>query len=301
MCSICGTADGSEDVLLARAVIDASGTWSTPNPLGRGRCAGARRAGRGRLRSSTVSPMCAARSASATRASACSSRAAATRRSMRCWIWPRWRQTVPGTEITWVVRRGEMGQAYGGGANDALPARGALGQRIRALVEQGVVRLITGWRTDRVLQTADGIVVAAGDASARARRRDHRRHRAPARSRDAARAAARARPGGGSAHGPGTADRPEPPQLRHGAAAWRGRAGASGTRLLYRRHEKLRPRADVLAVDRLRAGALGGGRAGGRLGRSTRCPTGAAGNGRVLGSGGRRRRDELLRTNQCRG
>ena len=27
-------ADGSDDVLLARAVIDASGTWSTPNPLG---------------------------------------------------------------------------------------------------------------------------------------------------------------------------------------------------------------------------------------------------------------------------
>jgi hypothetical protein len=67
------------------------------------------------------------------------------------------------TEITWVVRRGEMGQAYGGGANDALPARGALGQRIRGLVERGAVRLITGWRTDRVLQTADGIVVQAGD------------------------------------------------------------------------------------------------------------------------------------------
>jgi hypothetical protein len=64
-----------------------------------------------------------------------------------------------------VVRRGEMGQAYGGGANDALPARGQLGQRIQALVEQGVVQLISGWRTDRLERTGDGIVVFAGAQS----------------------------------------------------------------------------------------------------------------------------------------
>jgi hypothetical protein len=56
-----------------------------------------------------------------------------------------------------------MGQAYGGGANDALPARGELGERIRALVERGVVRLITGWRTDRLERTSDGIVAFAGE------------------------------------------------------------------------------------------------------------------------------------------
>ena len=42
-----------------------------------------------------------------------------------------------------------------------LPARGALGQRIRALVERGVVQLITGWRTDRLERTPDGIVAFA--------------------------------------------------------------------------------------------------------------------------------------------
>ena len=42
-----------------------------------------------------------------------------------------------GTSVIWVVRRGEMSRAYGGGANDALPARGELGQRIRALVKRG--------------------------------------------------------------------------------------------------------------------------------------------------------------------
>jgi hypothetical protein len=67
------------------------------------------------------------------------------------------------TSITWVVRRGEMGRAYGGGANDALPARGELGERIRTLVERGVVQLITGWRTDRLERTPDGIVAFAGE------------------------------------------------------------------------------------------------------------------------------------------
>jgi hypothetical protein len=56
-----------------------------------------------------------------------------------------------------------MGQAYGGGANDALPARGELGRRVQALVERGVVQLKTGWRTDRLARTENGIVVSAGE------------------------------------------------------------------------------------------------------------------------------------------
>jgi hypothetical protein len=74
-------------------------------------------------------------------------------------------EQVPDTGVTWVVRRGEMTRAYGGGANDALPARGQLGERIRTLVERGVVQLIAGWRTDRLERTADGIVVFAGAQS----------------------------------------------------------------------------------------------------------------------------------------
>ena len=35
----------------------------------------------------------------------------------------------PGTRISWVLRRGEVGTAFGGGEDDQLPARGALGLR----------------------------------------------------------------------------------------------------------------------------------------------------------------------------
>ena len=49
---------------------------------------------------------------------------------------------------------------------------------------------------------------------------------------------------------------PERTQLRHGAAARRARTGAGRTRLLFRRHEILRPRADLPDDHRIRAGAL---------------------------------------------
>ena len=42
--------------------------------------------------------------------------------------------------IVWIVRRPFSGSKYGGETNDALPARGALGTRMRRLVEAGIVR-----------------------------------------------------------------------------------------------------------------------------------------------------------------
>jgi ubiquinone/menaquinone biosynthesis C-methylase UbiE/thioredoxin reductase len=72
----------------------------------------------------------------------------------------------PATTITWAVRRHEIGAMYGGGEADALPARGSLGARLRALVESGRVRLVTGFLT-RALRR-DGAQVSVLDASGRA-------------------------------------------------------------------------------------------------------------------------------------
>ena len=69
------------------------------------------------------------------------------------------------TTITWAVRRSEIGGMYGGGASDALPARGGLGSRLRALVGSGRVRLVTGFRTAQLRR--DGARVAVVDADAR--------------------------------------------------------------------------------------------------------------------------------------
>jgi hypothetical protein len=48
------------------------------------------------------------------------------------------------------VRSGSASRSYGGGADDQLPARGALGARLRTLVESGAVELVTGFAVEAV-------------------------------------------------------------------------------------------------------------------------------------------------------
>ncbi|MFI6711465.1 FAD-dependent oxidoreductase [Nonomuraea sp. NPDC050478] len=54
------------------------------------------------------------------------------------------------TPITWAIRAGDAGRTYGGGEADALPARGALGTRLHAHVTSGRIRLLTGFFTHAV-------------------------------------------------------------------------------------------------------------------------------------------------------
>jgi hypothetical protein len=65
-----------------------------------------------------------------------------------------------GTTIHWLVRAPNPDRAYGGGAADALPARGAIGTQVRALVAAGTVNVHTGFFVHEV--TADGLVSADG-------------------------------------------------------------------------------------------------------------------------------------------
>jgi glycine/D-amino acid oxidase-like deaminating enzyme len=70
----------------------------------------------------------------------------------------------PGTEVVWVVRGTDQARTYGGGDGDELPARGALGARLKALVQSGRVELVSSFRTESLTRTADGRVeLAAGD------------------------------------------------------------------------------------------------------------------------------------------
>jgi thioredoxin reductase len=72
---------------------------------------------------------------------------------------------APGTSITWAVRKpaDRLRNLFGGGINDALPARGELGARVRALVESGRLQFMPGFRTMRMTQTPEGIVVGSTD------------------------------------------------------------------------------------------------------------------------------------------
>ncbi len=70
---------------------------------------------------------------------------------------------APGTHITWVIRRPALGQLLGGARQDQLEERGRLGKRVGALLRDGRLSLITGFRIERVARTSDGVVVSSGE------------------------------------------------------------------------------------------------------------------------------------------
>ena len=152
-----GTATGEQSVL-ARAVIDASGTYATANPLGaNGLPAVAERECRARIFYGIPDVLGSARERYAGRAVAVVGSGHSAFNALL--ELTRLRESRPATTITWVVRRADVADAYGGGAADALPARGALGARLRALVDAGQIRLVTGFRTHRLEAVERGIVL----------------------------------------------------------------------------------------------------------------------------------------------
>jgi hypothetical protein len=66
-------------------------------------------------------------------------------------------EAAPGTTVTWVVRGTNMNKIYGGGANDQLEARGALGATLRRLVDQGKVQLVMGFSTSEIGDNSGGL------------------------------------------------------------------------------------------------------------------------------------------------
>ena len=175
---------------------------------------------------------------------------------MRCSISRSSPRTTPRREITWAIRRPALGQLLGGARQDQLEERGKLGARVRALLDEGRLELVTGFR----------------HRSRRRRRRRRRRERRRSRpgAVDEIIAATGFRPDWSilsevrldldpavespralaplidpNVHSCGTV----PP---HGAEELK----QPDAQPLRHRHEELRPRADVPDADRLRAGAL---------------------------------------------
>lgn len=69
----------------------------------------------------------------------------------------------PETRIVWAIRRPAIGQLLGAARHDQLEQRGKLGARVRTLLDQGRLELLTGFHIDRLTITAKGIVASAGE------------------------------------------------------------------------------------------------------------------------------------------
>jgi thioredoxin reductase len=158
---------GDEDIL-ARAVIDASGTWTTPNVLGasgipaRGENAAAAFVG-----SALPDVLGADRDQFAGRRTVvvgAGHSAANTLLSLA-----ELATQVPGTSVVWAIRATSPARTYGGQSADARPARGAIGSLLRAHVEAGTVELVAGFSVQTVavaggrVQLSDGITTLSAD------------------------------------------------------------------------------------------------------------------------------------------
>jgi cation diffusion facilitator CzcD-associated flavoprotein CzcO len=150
---------GGDERITARAVIDASGTWAQPNPLGGdGLPALGEWAAAGRIAYQVpdlTDPTVRARYAGKRIAVAGSGHSALT----ALVAFAELAEQAPGTHVVWLLRRGAIGNTFGGGDADQLPARGALGQRARAAAEAGHISTVTGFRTVAVHSRPDGRLV----------------------------------------------------------------------------------------------------------------------------------------------
>lgn len=150
--------DGVEGRKLARAVVDASGTWALPNPVGAdGYPALGEAATSSRISYRIPDDVSVLAGAHIVVVGAGHS---ATHTVLRLSELAR---RSPGTRVTWLLRRGSAGNVFGGGSGDELPERAALGARARKAVESGAVEVATGFRVSELREAGGALTVVAED------------------------------------------------------------------------------------------------------------------------------------------
>ncbi len=148
--------NGAEERFLVRAVIDASGTWATPNPVGAdGLRAPGEKANADHIRYGIPDVLGKERARYAgKRVAVVGGGHSAINAILELMDL---HAEAPTTRITWILRKANVAATYGGLDNDELPGRGQLGVRIKELVETGAVEVITPFFTTRLERAAQGI------------------------------------------------------------------------------------------------------------------------------------------------
>lgn len=143
-------AGGHVEDVLARAVIDASGTFSTSNPVGvSGLPAAGEREAAGFVTGPLPDVLGADRERFAGRRTLVVGMGHSAANTLLSLL--ELAESAPGTQVTWAIRGGSARRLFGGAANDELPARGLLGSRLKAAVDAGHLRLLTRVSIERVI------------------------------------------------------------------------------------------------------------------------------------------------------
>lgn len=153
--------DGRESRHLARAVIDASGTWRSPSPAGAsGVPAEGERAAAARISYGIPDVAGAAKQRFAgKRVMVLGSGHSAMDSILGL---TRLKGEAPQTEIIWAMRSLPGKRTFGGLTDDQLASRGALGERSKAAVDSGKVQLLAPFRV-RAFALEQGAVAVTGE------------------------------------------------------------------------------------------------------------------------------------------
>ena len=152
--------EGEEYRLQARAVIDASGTWASPNPAGADGLPALGEASAADLLSYRIPDFRDRAGFSGKHTIVIGSGHSAVTAVLAL---ARMARRDLSTTVTWALRRATAGNTFGGGDADELPARGALGIRAKEYVEAGLVSLVTGFRVERVTHDGERPTLVAED------------------------------------------------------------------------------------------------------------------------------------------
>ena len=145
-----------------RAVIDATGTWLTPNPVGaEGIPAIGEEQAAGWIRYGIPDVLDANRSRYAGKRVVVVGAGHSAKHVIR--ELAQLAEEAAGTTVTWVVRRGSGEDVYGNEADSRLPERGRLGADAHRLVDGGRVRLENGFRVERIEPGSDGLGLVSSD------------------------------------------------------------------------------------------------------------------------------------------
>ena len=146
--------------VLARAVIDASGIWSRPNPIGiDGRAVPGEREAAGRIAYGIRDVIGIARGDYAgKRVLVIGGGHSAVNVAFALM---ELQGEAPDTEIFWALHHSSVEKLLGGGFNDQLPERGALGLAAKQAMEDGRLSMLTSFAVDHIETEGDGLLVEA--------------------------------------------------------------------------------------------------------------------------------------------
>lgn len=138
----------------ARAVIDSSGTWNHPNPVGAsGLPAIGESEAAGRIAYGIPDVLGSARERYAGKRTLVVGAGHSAANALLALA--HLAKQAPGTRLVWSVRSPSLTRVFGGGDADALPARGALGTSLRRLRDSGGLEFRAGLRITRIARHGD--------------------------------------------------------------------------------------------------------------------------------------------------